>query len=380
MEKVNDEGESEDSSNKRKAKVREKMARYRAKRKKLLATTKAAQKCSNKEKRLAKGKIKKARQRANQTSQQKLNARQVDKLRKQKRRKSMATKIKPKVGLKSREILEGSFIIPLLKDSDDSIGKMDMVCHFCAAQKFRNESSGLCCSNGKVLLKPFPSPPEAIMKRWKGTDTEDLLFKQHSREFNNALCLSSVVVKHRQFSGYNPSITFQGQMKHFSGPLLPDDGSKPVFAQLYTHDPHLETTQRFENMVLPAGVSSKQKATIKCILEELESEIKQVNPFVRDFLMIKEMPNVQEGKLVISASAKPVKEHSRRYNAPTGFSEVSILTTEDKHDIVIHKRGGGLQEVSGLNPKAMPLPSIQLLSMILCFKSGKMASQNCSIA
>ena len=144
-------------------------------------------------------------------------------------------------------------------------------------------------------------------------------------------------------------------MKHFSGPLLPDDGSKPVFAQLYTHDPHLETTQRFENMVLPAGVSSKQKATIKCILEELESEIKQVNPFVRDFMMIKEMPDVQEGKLVISASAKPVKEHSRRYNAPTGFSEVSILTTEDKHDIVIHKRGGGLQEVSGLNPKAMPL-------------------------
>ena len=378
MEKVNDEGETEDSSNKRKAKVRENMARYRAKRKKLLATTKAAQKCSNKEKRLAKGKIKKVRQRANQTSQQKLialakdrvqkvrqranqtshqklNARQVDKLRKQKRRKSMATRIKSKSGLKSREILEGSFIIPLLQDSDDSIGKMDMVCHFCAAQKFRNESSGLCCSNGKVLLKPFPRPPEAIMKRWKGTDTEDLLFKQHSREFNNALCLSSVVVKHRKFSGYNPSITFQGQMKHFSGPLLPDDGSKPVFAQLYTHDPHLETTQRFENMVLPAGVSSKQKATIKCILEELESEIKQVNPFVRDFLMIKEMPNVQEGKLVISASAKPVKEHSRRYNAPTGFSEVSILTTEDKHDIVIHKRGGGLQEVSGLNPKAMPL-------------------------
>ncbi len=34
MEKVNDEGETEDSSNKRKAKVRENMARYRAKRNK----------------------------------------------------------------------------------------------------------------------------------------------------------------------------------------------------------------------------------------------------------------------------------------------------------------------------------------------------------
>merc|ERR1711940_464577 len=62
-----------------------------------------------------------------------------------------------------------------------------------------------------------------------------------------------------------------------------------------------------------------------------------------------------DGKLVISESAKPAEEHERRYNAPTGFNEVSVLTNETRYNIVIHKRGGGLQEIKDLNPKSMPL-------------------------
>jgi hypothetical protein len=38
------------------------------------------------------------------------------------------------------------------------IGKMDVVCNHCQAKKFRCESSGMCCSNGKVKL-PQLNPP-----------------------------------------------------------------------------------------------------------------------------------------------------------------------------------------------------------------------------
>ena len=146
-------------------------------------------------------------------------------------------------------------------------------------------------------------------------------------------------------------------MKQFMGPLLPSDGSPPVFAQLYCHDPALETTQRFENMTIPAGLSSRKKETLKKILKEMQELIKRENPFVKDFLMILELPDedVLDGKLVISESAKPANEHERRYNAPTGFNEVSVLTNETRYSIVIHKRGGGLQEIQDLNPKSMPL-------------------------
>ena len=73
--------------------------------------------------------------------------------------------------------------------------------------------------------------------------------------------------------------------------------------------------------------------------------------------MIIELPDedVLDGKLVISESAKPANEHERRYNVPTGFNEVSVLTNETRYSIVIHKRGGGLQEINDLNPKSMPL-------------------------
>ena len=114
MEKVLDVGESEVSSNKRKAKVREKVARHRAKRKKLLAPTKSVLKCSNKVKILNQVRSNMGRHRANQTSRQKFNAPHANKLGIRERRKSMATRIRPKVGLKSIEILKGSFIVPLL--------------------------------------------------------------------------------------------------------------------------------------------------------------------------------------------------------------------------------------------------------------------------
>ena len=267
------------------------------------------------------------------------------------------TKIKPKDGLRTQEILAGTFVVPLLEESADAIGKMDIACPHCGALKFKSESAGLCCSSGKVILTPFPRPPEDILKRWKGQGPDDLLFKQHSRDLNNALCFSSIQVNQRHFAGYNPSVIFQGQMKHFVGPLLPDDGSTPKFAQLYCFDPSLETTQRFANMTIPTGLSSTKKETLKKLLKEMQDIIKRENPFVKDFLMILELENenVLDGTLVISASARPAGEHVRRYNAPTAFSEVSVLTNESRYDIVVRKRGGGLRDISELNPKSMPL-------------------------
>ena len=37
------------------------------------------------------------------------------------------------------------------------------------------------------------------------------------------------------------------------------------------------------------------------------------------------------------------------------LQEVSILTNSQPHDLVIQRRGGGLQEISDLNPKGQPL-------------------------
>jgi hypothetical protein len=114
---------------------------------------------------------------------------------------------------------------------------------------------------------------------------------------------------------------------------------------------------RFQNMSLPASCSDRQKHVLAEILETVQQELRDNNPFVKDFVQIKEIPEEQIGlgKIVISAKNRPAGEHERRYNGQLNLNEVSILTNSQPHDLVLRKRGGGLTQISDLNPKGMPL-------------------------
>ena len=259
------------------------------------------------------------------------------------------TKIKPKDGLRCQDVLNGTFRVARLESTPDGIGPMDVECQYCGALKFRKETSTTCCSDGKVLPAVFPRPPDDLMNLWSGTDARSRMLRQHSRMINNAVCLSSLKVKLRTFQGFTPSIVFQGRVQHRAGALLPADGEPPRFAQLYVYDPAMETTHRFENMVVPTSLSNSQKAILKDLLQNVQDVLHQVNPFVRDFKQIIDLPeqDVAEGKIVISAKT-PVGEHPRRYNTPTTLQEVSILMNPGKHDLIIQKRGGGLVYIGKL--------------------------------
>ena len=74
-------------------------------------------------------------------------------------RQKARTKVTYKEALRSKEIMDGNYGVADLKDSDDKIGEMDVICQYCSAQKFKKETSSTCCGNGKVLLDSFPTPP-----------------------------------------------------------------------------------------------------------------------------------------------------------------------------------------------------------------------------
>ena len=69
-------------------------------------------------------------------------------------------------------------------------------------------------------------------------------------------------------------------------------------------------------MTIPAGTSKKQKDIMKKLLHQVQMGLNKFNPFVRDFKQIMEIPDTDlgEGKIVISAKARPTGEHERRYN------------------------------------------------------------------
>ena len=130
------------------------------------------------------------------------------------------------------EILNGDIYIPELNDSKDSIGQMEYTCHYCAAIKFKKETSSLCCMDGKVILEHFPEPPEELNNLWLDKVPETEVFLKHARVLNNAVCLSSVAVHEKIMPKYNPSVIFHGRLNQYLGLLKAQDGVMPHFAHL----------------------------------------------------------------------------------------------------------------------------------------------------
>ena len=150
----------------------------------------------------------------------------------------------------AQKVLTGEQLVPELKDSEDKIGSLDNICLFCDAKKWKNETPSLCCNSGKIDLDLFPDPPP-LLKKLLIEDTEEAkIFKKNTRPLNNALALSSLQVKTRQFSSnFVPSVIFEGKVCQRIGPLYPEVGEEPKFAQLYVKDPATSQTQRINNLL-----------------------------------------------------------------------------------------------------------------------------------
>ena len=223
-------------------------------------------------------------------------------------------------GLRNQDIQDGTFHVQRLEDSADSIGKMDIKCLECGAFKFKREPQGFCCSNGKVKTPPFPKPPALLSELWTSKGAQGNLLKKYSREINNAVALSSIKVAEKRFQSFTPSVIFQGQVHHFAGPLLPAEGDPPRFAQLYCVDAKLKNTQRFENLYIPPNTSKADKTGLRNLLPKIEEVIHTVNPFVKDFKMILEIPEdeLANGKIVIRETFSRTQQKIQSSNKPSG--------------------------------------------------------------
>ena len=324
------------------------------------AATRKNQTEEERNRRLQKNKVKTAETRENETTEETLRRLLKDKQQKKNKRQRPESMYE---GRNAINVLNGHQIVPELKDTTDKICSMDVVCPYCSALKWRGETSSTCCNGGKVMLEKFPEPPEYLKKLLKDNTTEAKLFRENIRSFNNALALSSLQVKTRKFNnGYNPSVVFEGKVSQICGPLLAEDGEQPRFSQIYVCDPSTQHSIRMDNMYVPKDLSEKQKMCLSRIMKKLQTMLINLNPFVKDFIQICEIPDeeISEGKLVISCKARPDGEHARRYNAQQSLSEVSVLTNCESGDLVIRKRGGGLQFINDIHPSAQPLHFILL--------------------
>ena len=234
---------------------------------------------------------------------------------------------------------------------------------FLWCKKWKNETPSLCCNSGKIYLDPFPDPPNLLQKLLTEDTDEAKVFKKNTRPLNNALALSSLQVKTRKFdSNFIPNVIFEGKVCQRIGPLYPEDGEEPKFAQLYVMDPATSKTQRVNNMCLPETLTIMETKLLIEIMDKLQHMLKDVNPYVKDILHICEIPDADlaEGKLIISCKERPIGSHERKYNVQQNLTEVSVLTNSVPGDMVLHKRGGGLQTIYDIHPAAQPMHFVLL--------------------
>ena len=133
-------------------------------------------------------------------------------------------------------------------------------CPHCEALLWQNErierdkpkqelNFSLCCSKGKVKV-PYLEPPPPIL--------QSLFFDKHTaqsrhfldkiRSFNNMFSFTSMGGKINtslNLKGKGPyTFVLSGQNYHYLGSLLPNEGCKPVYSQLYIHDTENEVSNR----------------------------------------------------------------------------------------------------------------------------------------
>ena len=124
---------------------------------------------------------------------------------------------------------------------------------------------------------------------------------------------------------------------------------------------------RKNNMIIPKSISKKEQETLEKLLLTFQQVMHDNNLFIKDFKQILEITDAQlsGGKVVISSTAKPKQAHKWTLNVQQNLQELSIVTNEQPHDLVIHNCAEGkLQTISNLNHKDM------LLYFTLFFPQG----------
>lgn len=101
--------------------------------------------------------------------------------------------------------------------------------------------------NGKVQLPKVRNPPTLLNNLLHGNNEKGKHFRDHIRSYNNMFAFTSLggEIDYSLNTGNSPPVfRLNGQNYHLIGSLLPNQNSKPQFAQLYIYDTQNEIANR----------------------------------------------------------------------------------------------------------------------------------------
>jgi hypothetical protein len=141
------------------------------------------------------------------------------------------------------------------------IGDMNTICGKCGAMVWYAERANkhyaavapkisLCCMKGNISLPLMLEPPPLIRNLFLGLDPRSRHFITNVRSYNNMFSFTSMggrVVSGGNDGGGPPTFVISGQNYHRIGSLIPEDGRRPKFCQLYIYDTQNELSNRLSH-------------------------------------------------------------------------------------------------------------------------------------
>jgi hypothetical protein len=128
------------------------------------------------------------------------------------------------------------------------IGAMDVECIHCHALFWQEEHNIMnCCKKGKIVLPPVRESPNLLKRLLTRDHPNSDSFIKHIRQYNSALAFTSIAyIPDRRLGvhAYNPTFQIQGELYHLQGPLNPQAGNNPIYAQYFIYDPDEATRLR----------------------------------------------------------------------------------------------------------------------------------------
>ncbi|UYV63474.1 hypothetical protein LAZ67_2004170 [Cordylochernes scorpioides] len=225
-----------------------------------------------------------------------------------------------------------------------SLGMMDTTCRFCGALRWKDESSGMCCSNGKVRLPLIDLPPKPLRSLLSGENSDSVHLLSNIRKYNSCFQMTSFGTENQTHSVTFPTtFSIQGQVYHRIGSLMPSENQPSRFLQIYfmgddDDDYDIQTDRRCQQI---QGVRRN-------IVQGLQRMLHQHNLLVQQFKTALENLPSDAYRVVVNADRTPPGQHPRRYNAPTA-NEVAVVLAGNQfgsRDIVLRQRDNLLQHVS----------------------------------
>ncbi|CAH1432802.1 unnamed protein product [Lactuca virosa] len=279
-------------------------------------------------------------------------------------------------------------------------GDQTFVCTMCHAQLWTYEalkgntsgkktSYSMCCGNGKVELPQLKQAPTNYQNLFRNVDPKGKNFMTNIRRFNSMFSFTSMGGKvDSSINRGNAPYVFRlsGQNYHCMGSLLPIDGSKPKFSQLYIYDTENEITNRQRAFSTQnEGCTSTSHSLDIEIIRFLKDMLDSTNELVKCYRMARdcfdENPHIDLKLRLIGRR----QQDGRTYNLPTASEVAALIVGDigdaiDNRDIIVTTKSGSLQRINELHPAYLGLSThysfhMEMMDIELIYLTGMLILQ-----